>query len=92
MLQRVNFDIEMIQVSERTDLFRATRITLTLLHEMLLRARSQSTQDTTAVYLGTPNCRHTATLAVDSLFLSTLKEHSCKAKAGEVLCMRCGNI
>lgn len=44
------------------------------------------------VYLETPNCRHMATLAVDSLFLSTLNEHSGNANAGDILCMRCGNI
>lgn len=49
-------------------------------------------QDVAVTYLETPSCLHTATRAVDSLFLSTLKEHSGKAKAGEVLCMRCGNI
>lgn len=57
-----------------------------------LIASQIAAQDVAVIYLETPNCRHTATLAVDSLFLSTLKEQSGRAKAGEVLCMRCGNI
>ncbi|KAL2732442.1 hypothetical protein V1477_014683 [Vespula maculifrons] len=46
-------------------------------------------QDAIGTYFETPNCRHMATLAVDSLFLSTLKEHNGKANAGETLCIRC---
>lgn len=43
-------------------------------------------------YLETPNCRHMATLAVDSLCLSTLNEHSGNANAGDIFCMRYGNV
>jgi len=95
MFHQVNFNIKCkiaIQVAkEQIFFFRDTR-NLDLASQNPLRARSQCTQNIATVYLETPNCRHTATLAVDSLFLSTLKEQSGKAKAGEVLCMRCGNI
>lgn len=69
------------------------RATSALPHGTSRPASRRRSQDAAAViYRETPNCLHTATRAVDSLFLSTLKEHSGKAKAGDVLCMRCGNI